>query len=38
MGITRAWNEDTPVHYGIRLLSYALILYAIWDKNRPRGK
>ena len=38
MGITRAWNEDTPVHYGIRLISYALILYAIWDKNRPRGK
>lgn len=38
MGLTASWNEDTPVHYTVRLLSYGLILWAIWDKNRPRGK
>jgi hypothetical protein len=31
-------TEDAPAYYLIRLLSYAFILYAIWDKNRPRGK
>jgi hypothetical protein len=35
MGLTRSWNEDLPVHYIVRLLSYGLILVAIWDKNRP---
>ncbi|WP_235538028.1 DUF5985 family protein [Pelomonas sp. Root1217] len=38
MALTPSWNEDTPTHYGVRLLSYGLILLAIWDKNRPRGK
>ena len=38
MGLTESWNEDTPVHYTVRLLSYGLIIVAIWDKNRPRGK
>lgn len=39
MAITRTWNEDTPVHYVIRLVSYGLILVAIWDKNRKsRGR
>jgi uncharacterized membrane protein HdeD (DUF308 family) len=33
MGITRQSNEDTPLHYVIRLLSYLLILYAIVEKN-----
>ena len=37
MALSRTWNEDSPVHYSIRLLSYGLILVAIWDKNRPRG-
>ena len=37
MALTRSWNEDSPIHYSIRLLSYGLILVAIWDKNRPRG-
>jgi hypothetical protein len=37
MALTRSWNEDLPIHYSIRLLSYGLILVAIWDKNRPRG-
>ena len=29
-------TEDAPEYYLVRLLSYALILFAIWDKNRPR--
>lgn len=36
MGITSAWNEDRPVHYFVRLLSYGLILVAVWRKNRGR--
>lgn len=28
------WNEDAPVHYFVRLVSYGLILVAIWEKNR----
>lgn len=27
-------REEFPVYYGIRLISYGLILLAIWDKNR----
>jgi hypothetical protein len=38
MGVLRADNEDAPIHYLIRLVAYALILVAIWDKNRARGK
>jgi len=38
MGFTASWSESTPLHYGIRLLSFALIIYAIWDKNRNRSK
>jgi hypothetical protein len=34
MGWSRSWNEDLPVYYLIRLVSYGLILLAIWDKNR----
>jgi hypothetical protein len=30
-------NETNPVSYGIRLIAYALILIAIWQKNRPRA-
>ena len=36
MALTDAWNEDdSPVHYLVRLVTYGLILLAIWDKNRP---
>lgn len=35
MGITASWNEQLPAHYLVRLLCYGLILFAIWDKNRP---
>jgi hypothetical protein len=31
-------SEDAPEYYLVRLLSYAMILFAIWDKNRPRKK
>jgi hypothetical protein len=34
MAMVRGWDEDAPVHYLIRLLSFALILVAIADKNR----
>ena len=36
IGAARAWNEDTPFHYLLRLAAYVLILLAIWDKNRAR--
>ena len=35
MGVARL-DEHEPLHYGIRLLAYALIVIAIWDKNRQR--
>lgn len=31
-------GEDSPLHYLIRLLAYGLILWAILEKNLPRGK
>lgn len=36
MVLTSSWNEDAPLHYLVRLLSFALIVIAIWDKNRPQ--
>jgi len=33
MAVTRQANEDTPVHYVVRLVSYLVILYAIVEKN-----
>jgi hypothetical protein len=35
-GYFTADSEDSPLHYLVRLLAYALILWAIWEKNRPR--
>lgn len=38
MALRRTWNEDAPVHYLVRLVSFGLILIAIWNKNRkPRA-
>lgn len=31
-------NDDAPAYYLIRLLAYALIVFAILDKNRPKDK
>ena len=28
-------TEDAPLVYGVRLLSYGLIIVALWQKNRP---
>lgn len=36
MGVMHAWTEDAPHHYVVRLVSYGLILWAIWEKNRPK--
>jgi len=30
--------EEGPQYYMVRLVAYGLILYAIFDKNRPTGK
>ena len=38
LGMTSLQDEDTPVYYLIRLAAYALILFAIIEKNRNRGK
>ena len=39
-GVVPEISEDTVYHYLVRLLSYAFILWAIWEKNLPqrRGK
>jgi hypothetical protein len=38
MALAGNWSEDeSPLHYLVRLASYLLILVAIWDKNRPRS-
>lgn len=31
-------DEYDPIFYGVRLMSYGLILLAIWHKNRDRSK
>lgn len=36
MAISQSFNETSAVHYMIRLVSYGLIVLAIWDKNRAR--
>ncbi|MCA1566020.1 MAG: DUF5985 family protein [Acidobacteria bacterium] len=36
LGLTEQPNEATPFFYLVRLLSFALILVAILDKNRAR--
>ena len=36
MGFMQEWSENAPVHYLVRLISYGLILLAIWRKNRRR--
>jgi hypothetical protein len=34
LGLRADPAEDSPLVYGIRLLAYGLILFAIWQKNR----
>lgn len=37
-GVTHSLYENSPVFYLIRLVSYGLILVAIWEKNRPGSR
>jgi uncharacterized membrane protein HdeD (DUF308 family) len=36
--LTSQENEDSPLHYLIRLLAYGLIIWAIMEKNLPARK
>lgn len=36
LGLSAQVGEDAPLNYAVRLLTYLLIVVAIWDKNRPR--
>jgi hypothetical protein len=36
IGLDQAWTEGSPAYFVVRLLSFALIAVAIWDKNRSR--
>lgn len=38
MGTGMGLQEDSPLNYLIRLVSYGLILWAIFDKNKPTDK
>ena len=31
-------SEGSPVIYLLRVIAYGLILYAVWQKNRPNRK
>jgi hypothetical protein len=37
LGLFVGTEEDSPLIYGLRVVSYGFILYAIWQKNRPRS-
>jgi hypothetical protein len=36
LGMLVQASEDNPVFYGVRVISYGLILAGIWQKNRRR--
>jgi len=36
--MARSMNEESALHYVIRLIAYGLILWAIIEKNWPRSK
>ena len=38
LAMSNALYEDNPLHYLIRLLAYALILWAVLEKNLPPRK
>jgi hypothetical protein len=38
LGLLPGAREDNPGFYLVRLVSYGLILLAIWQKNRPGKK
>ncbi|MEC4720635.1 DUF5985 family protein [Noviherbaspirillum sp. CPCC 100848] len=36
LGPATPMEDNSPAYYLIRLISYGLILFAIYDKNRPK--
>jgi hypothetical protein len=38
LGLTRQEDEARPLYYLIRVAAYALIVFAIWDKNRRQPR
>ena len=36
LGLLSGTSEDSPLVYLFRLVSYGLIILAIWQKNRPQ--
>jgi hypothetical protein len=36
--VVAGMDEENPLHYSFRLLAYALILWAVLEKNMPRRK
>jgi len=36
LAMARDAHQENPLHYAIRLLAYALIMWAVLDKNWPR--
>jgi hypothetical protein len=36
LGLFAGADEESVLFYSVRLVSYGLILLAIWHKNRPR--
>ncbi len=36
LGLSEPASETEPLFYGVRVLAYGLIAFAIWQKNRPR--
>jgi hypothetical protein len=38
LALTAPSYEFRPLLYGVRLAAFLLILFAIWEKNRKRGR
>jgi hypothetical protein len=38
IGLVVTNSDESHAWYGLRLVAFLLILYAIWDKNRPTAR
>lgn len=38
LGLASSQSEDAPEYYLLRLVAYALIVYAVLDKNRRKSR
>ena len=38
LGLASSQSEDAPQYYLLRLVAYALILFAVFDKNRRKSR